>query len=246
MPDNLVVVSLTSIKARYNARILHKTLDSLVNLNYDNYIIVLNISKEPKFLDTGFTDDDIYCLTLLYPKIMINVVENYGSIRKIIPTLKLFNNNIIISVDDDVIYDKNMINTFINVYNIHKCIVCVRCRNIHLDLVDKIDKYTMASKDECKLDLLPEGVGGILYHSSMFDSKFINFNFNNLEEEFLKNDDLLLRASTIIKNIKVYCTFSRYHDNKPYGLFGSFNFSYIINFQKFIDKVKFINLYPQK
>ena len=67
---------------------------------------VLNLSKEPKYLDLGFTDYDIECLNLLYPKIKINVVENYGSIRKIIPTLKLFTNNIIITVDDDIIYDK--------------------------------------------------------------------------------------------------------------------------------------------
>jgi hypothetical protein len=90
--NNLVIVSLTSIKRRYDSKILHRTLDVLINLNYDNYIVILNISKEPKYLDEGFTDDDIKCLSDLYPTIMINVVENYGSLRKIIPTLKLFNN----------------------------------------------------------------------------------------------------------------------------------------------------------
>jgi hypothetical protein len=240
MSKNPVIVSLTSIKARYENRILLTTLDSLVDLNYDNYIIVLNISKEPKYLDTGFTDDDIKYLNFLYPKIRINIVENYGSIRKIIPTLKLFTDNIIITVDDDVIYDKNLITTFVDVYNIHKCIVSSRCRNIQLDLFDNITNYSMGNKDECKLGLLPEGVGGILYHSSMFDSKFINFDFNNLEEEFLKNDDLLLRASTLIKNINVYFKYCPYDDQCAYGLFMNYNLYYQINFCRFIEKVNFI------
>lgn len=82
-----VIVSLTSIKSRYDDKILHTTLDVLTNLNYDNYIIILNISTKPKFLDTGFTEDDIHCLNKLYPKIIINIVENYGPLRKIIPKI---------------------------------------------------------------------------------------------------------------------------------------------------------------
>jgi len=240
MSDDTVIISLTSIKRRYDEKILHNTLDALVNLNYDDYIIVLNISKEPKYLDTGFTDDDIKCLKELYPKIMINIVENYGSLRKIIPTLKLFNNNIIITVDDDCIYDKNLISTFVNVYNLHKCIVSSRCRNIDMNSHQSIFYHSEANYNDFRLDLLPEGIGDILYHSSMFDSKFINFNFNNLEVEFLKNDDLLLRAYTYLKNIPVYYKFSSYDDQCPFGLYGDFNMYYIINFKKFIDKVKFI------
>jgi hypothetical protein len=240
--DNLVIISLTSIKSRYDNKMLHNTIESLLNLNYDNYIIVLNISKEPKYLDSGFTDSDIEMLSLLYPKIKINVVENYGSIRKIIPTLKLFNNNIIITVDDDVIYDKNIISTFVDAYNLFKCIVSARCRIIDINCCYRITDFQISENEyECNMNLLGEGVGGILYHSSMFDSKFINFNFNNLEEEFLKNDDLLLKSFSIIKNIPVYYKFSPYEELNPtIGLYTTFNENYIINFQKFIDKVKFI------
>jgi hypothetical protein len=104
----------------------------------------------------------------------------------------------------------------------------------------------MAINDEFKLDLLPEGVGGILYHSSMFDSDFINFNFNNIEDEFLKNDDLILRAYTFIKNIQVYCIFSSYNDMEvKQGLHNNYNANYIINFQKYIDKVKNIIDYTE-
>lgn len=241
MYENLVIISLTSIKIRYNEKILHSTLDVLTNLNYDNYTVVLNISKEPKYIDTGFTDDDIKCLSELYPKITINVVENYGPLRKIIPTLKLFNNNIIITVDDDCIYDKNIISTFVNIYMLHKCIVASRCRENFMSVSNTVINYSMINKDELRLDLLPEGVGGILYHSSMFDSKFININLNNIEDEFLKNDDLFIRAYTINKNIPVYCKIIPYKDKAPkYGLYNTFNINYIINFHKFINKIKFI------
>lgn len=235
-----VIISLTSIKSRYDDKILHSTLDVLTNLNYDNYSIVLNISKEPKYLDTGFTDHDIQCLNQLYPKIMINVVKNDGPLRKIIPTLKLFNNNIIITVDDDCIYDKNIISTFVNIYNLKKCIVSSRCRK-NFDIPNTINNFLKVRSDEYNLNMLPEGLGGILYHSSMFDSKFINFDFSSLEEEYLINDDLLLRAYTIIKNIPVQFKFSYYENNNPpCGLYNLFNEKYIVDFQKFIEKVKFI------
>ncbi len=203
---------------------------------------MLNISKEPKFLDTGFTDADIKCLHKLYPEIIINIVENYGPLRKIIPTLQQFTNNIIICLDDDSIYDKNIISTFVKVYNSHKCIVAGRCRRNTMNTNNLISNYSFAKNREFKLELLPEGVGGILYHSSMFDSNFINFNFNNLEKEFLKNDDLLLRAYTYIKKIPVYCCKTiPYKDSKPkVGLFHNYNHKYMINFQKYINKIKYI------
>jgi len=242
MANNQVVISLTSIKDRYNKLLLQRTLDRLIDLNYDNYVIVLNISKEPKFLDKGFTDADIKCLHELYPKIIINIVENYGPLRKIIPTLKQFTNNIIISVDDDCIYDKNIISTFVKIYNSRKCIVASSCRRDCMNDNKIITDFSYAKNGEFKLELLPEGVGGILYHSSMFDSKFINFKFNKLEKEFLKNDDLLLKAYTYIKKIPVYCckTIS-FKDNRPsVGLYCNYNKKYIINFQEYINKIKYI------
>jgi hypothetical protein len=284
--DGLVIISLTSIKSRYENKQLQKTLDRLLTLNYNNYIIVLNISKEPKYLDKGFTDVDIKWLSLSYPTIKINVVENYGPLRKIIPTLKLYPNNIIITVDDDAIYKKNIISKFTHIYNLHKCIVCGRSRKIKTNYIEKITNYELSDKNGLKINLLPEGVGGVLYHSSMFDEKFINFNFNSIEDEFLRNDDLLLRACTIIKKIPVYHINDTYKSNGVYkplqviekifldskkkikknnsklitnifyeitdllpklnaylgylGLYGVYNYKYIVNFKKYINKVKLI------
>lgn len=279
--DSLVIISLTSIKSRYENKQLQTTLDRLLTLNYSNYIIVLNISKEPKYLDKGFTDGDIKLLSLSYPTIKINVVKNYGPLRKIIPTLKLYPNNIIITIDDDTIYKKNIISKFIHIYTLHKCIVCGRSRKIKINDMDKITNYKLFHKNGLKMNLLPEGVGGILYHSSMFDKKFINFDFNSIEDEFLRNDDLLLRAYTIIKNIPVYninddtyesigfykhlqviekivtekknnrklITTNIFYEiyknliemrKASLGLYGVYNYKYIVNFKKYITKVKLI------
>lgn len=235
-----VIVSLTSIKIRYTSGILQKTLTRLVNLNYANYIVVLNVSTNPKYLDDGFTEEDIKCLKIMYPKIMVNVVENYGSLRKLIPSLQMFKSTIIISVDDDVIYNKNLITEYVKVFSLHNCIIAARCRNISLCKHAQILSFGMTEYNKCKLNVLPEGVGGILYNSNMFDDKFVNFDFNNLEEEFLKNDDLLIRAYTYVKNILVFHKNISYTDMMPYGLYGDFNHKYIINFKKFIDKIKFI------
>lgn len=245
-----IVISLTSIKKRYDDKLLHKTLNSLINLD-TKCIIVLNISKEPKLLDTGFTDNDIKCLKNLYPQIIINITENYGSLRKLIPTLKLFKNHIIITVDDDTIYSKNMIEKFINSYNDNKCVISSRCRyidNININItelkfvINNIKNTKSKFCNKCNMNIIPEGVGGILYHSSWFDSKFINFDFNTLHIEFLTNDDLVLRAYTYIKNIAVYKIDCNYKDRCPsVGLWINYNASYTINFNNYIEKVKSIS-----
>lgn len=242
MPSDFVVISLTSIKKRYDNKSLHGTIDSLINMDYDNYDIVLNISKEQKYLDEGFADADIDCLQTLYPKLIINIVKNYGPLRKIIPTLRMFKNKIIISVDDDAIYDKNMIQTYVNAYISHnsKCIVSARCRYITSQSLT-IQEYPFVENDnEISMDLLPEGLGGILYHSSMFHDKFINFDFNTIEDEFLKNDDLLLRAHTIANNVPACYKKSPYINKPEIGLWDKFNISYVIDFKKFADKNNFI------
>lgn len=237
-----IIISLTSIKYRFVNKSLMNTLNSLLNLD-DQYIIVLNISKEPFLLDKGFTDEDIEILTVMYPSIIINIVKNYGPLRKIIPTLKLFKNNIIITVDDDIIYNKHMIKAFVDAYNEHKCVISSYCRYIDETIVTSCSVVNDCGK---YMNIIPQGSGGILYHSSWFKDSFVNFNFTDMEyfiPNVLKNDDLLLRAYTFSKNIPVYKIIYKYIDTTPkIGLFHKYNSKYIINFELFLSTLQHFDL----
>lgn len=234
-----IIISLTTIKKRYDDLTLLKTLDNLVNLN-GNYKIVLNISSQKFLLDDGFTADDIKSLQYRYPQILINIVENFGSLRKIIPTLKLFRNHLILTVDDDVIYDKNMLKRFCSAYKKHNCIISSVCRYINITKKGTVLKFKRITRRVNPLmDALAEGVGGILYNSSWFSDSFINFDFKKLSNEILTNDDLLLRAYLYLKNINVYKISLPICDSQPkHGLFNRYNKKYKINFKKFFDVVR--------
>jgi hypothetical protein len=232
-----IIISLTSIKRRYTDKSLHKTLNSFINLQ-GNYKIILNISKEPFLLDEGFMDEDIECLKELYPQIIINVVKNYGSLRKIIPTLRLFKNHIIITVDDDVIYNTDIVDMFTKAYTQHQCIISAKCRYIKYEDITISNFEPVLNNGEKSMDILPEGVGGILYHSSWFMESFINYDFSTLPDEILKNDDIFLRAYTYCKNIPVYKIDYVSLDTRPeIGLYSQYNIDYKIKFKPFFDVV---------
>jgi len=145
------IISLTTINQRYKSGILLKTLKSLVNQNTKRkFIICLNISTSPFQLDSGFSKADINFLKKYLNNIItkfgkqkickfrINLCNNYGSLRKLLPTLKLYQNNIIITVDDDTEYPNNMLESYINCYLKNDCIVTSRGRILPSDLNTKI------------------------------------------------------------------------------------------------------------
>ncbi len=236
-----IIISLTSIKKRYRDGNLCKTINQLYKMN-GKFFVVLNISKTPFLLDNGFTDNDIETLKSLYPNLVINITDNFGPLRKIIPTLKTFNNCIIITVDDDTEYDINLVNIFYQCYREHKSVICSRSRIINnIDANQRISDLNMCQNDIKCMYLIPEGVGAVLYDSQWFSTNFINYDFTKLNEDQLKNDDLILRAYLFTKNIPVYCANVKYLDSRPkYGLYPIFNSDYVFNFGEYIDSIKTI------
>ena len=73
-------------------------------------------------------------------KISFIYTKNIGSYRKLLPILSSVKDSIIITVDDDFIHKEDFIENMINLYNIHKCIICGSARTFDFQNNKKISK----------------------------------------------------------------------------------------------------------
>lgn len=111
-----VVVSLTSIPERlhdgYGESGVMGCLRSLCEQDYPDYVVRLNLPIEYrlKAIKTEIPDW-LADMVARYPRLEIKMVEDEGSLTKIMPALRDFRDGdtVLIIVDDDVVYDPRMV-----------------------------------------------------------------------------------------------------------------------------------------
>ena len=99
------------------------------------------LSVEPFLQDTGFKDRKITNVNLIdiFNKykdlIQIKWVKNTGPYRKLIPIIEekigTNENSIIITIDDDVEYNKNLIEKMVYSYLENECVISCRTHNMY-------------------------------------------------------------------------------------------------------------------
>jgi hypothetical protein len=101
------IISLTTLPSRYDS--LKQCLKSLFEQNYSNYEIHLNIPKNNNF-EGPYTHE----LDFNNERLKIYYIDDIGPISKIYYTLERTKNRNqrIISVDDDIIYNKDMLKVY--------------------------------------------------------------------------------------------------------------------------------------
>lgn len=122
-----IIVSLTSFPARIPS--LHKTVNSLLNQTLKPDMVVLWLAREQ--FPGGENDLTPELLALKQYGLTIKWCNDIRSYKKLIPALKEFPNDIIITVDDDIYYDKNMVELLYKSY-------LTAPQNIHCHRVTKI------------------------------------------------------------------------------------------------------------
>lgn len=123
--------------------------------------------------------------------------------------LQEYKNDIVITFDDDIIYNKNLIKELYESYlKYTKCISAVRPHKVTFDDKKKIKKYAEWIFDYTGDDALEPsyllcqtGVGGVLYPPHIFPKEV--FDKKEISEKFINNDDLYLYFNQIKHNIKV-------------------------------------------
>lgn len=237
--DKEVIVSLTTYGERFYQ--VYITIESLMQQTIKANKIIL-------WLDDSFANRPL--LPILKRQIErgleIRYCKDLGSYKKLIPTLKEFPESIIITVDDDVIYNIRTIEKLVTAYNHNPhFIYCNRMHRIKLEdstvlPYRKWEKGIMDTKES--ILNFPVGIGGVLYPPHCFNNEIFN------EEFFLKNcpngDDIWFKAMALLNNFhakraEVSFTQDDYMENdllSPRGLQKE-------NVGKNLNDIKFSNVY---
>jgi len=252
-----IYVSLTSIFK--NQKQLLETLISITKQTCLPNKIFLYLSEEPYILDTGFKNKHITNLELLnflnQNKNLIKTtwVKNEGSYRKLLPLLRQKWNEdcIIITIDDDTIYDNKLIENMVNDHNNHKCVIgYFGFTPGFIKKTGKIEDFSTRERGPLikkHIYNFPMGKGGILYKPQFFHkTKDLFFNKNFYMKICDKQDDLWFYILRVKNNVECFLDKTPYMvkdlSNKGlYNFFNSKNNNNTVVFKKIIEELKKIN-----
>jgi ribosomal protein S17E len=181
-----VIVSLTSYPARI--RTVNLTIESLLNQTFKYKRLILWLTQE----EFPNKENELPSQLLDLQKKGLNIewCDNNRPYNKLIPTLRKYRNSIIITFDDDIIYNKKAIEMLYECHKKHpKDIIAHRITRMYYDENNELSIfprifYRKFFVSQNYMDLLKEpsffnkltGVGGVLYppdcfHPDVLDEK---------------------------------------------------------------------------
>lgn len=168
-----VIISLTTFPARIN--VVYKTISTLMQQTVKADEIILQLA-DSQFPNRELPDN---LIRLCDFGLTIKWCEDTRSYKKLIPTLAEYPEDIIITVDDDYYYDKDLVKTLLEEHDKHpNCIIGGRAMQL---VSRKNNKYKLKRRSYIYDDsYLPSflnpfiGFGGVLYpphslHNDVFD-----------------------------------------------------------------------------
>lgn len=193
-----LIVSLTTHSHRIEK--VGLAIQSIMDQTLKADKIVLSINKE-KFNNENIPNT----LKLLENRgLTINYCKDIGPYTKLVPVLKIHPESIIVTVDDDLIYPRNLLETLYKAYEIEPNFIhCLRMHYMKFASSGEIKPYS--EWDLCsgttKADnyVFPTGVGGVLYPPHSFNDEVFN------EDAFMKlspnADDVWFKAMSLLNNV---------------------------------------------
>ena len=201
--DVPIIVSLTSYPARIGNVV--STIKSLLNQSYRPTHIQLWLAEEEFARKTDSIPDE---LKISDPIFEIKWCDDLKPHKKYYYAMKENPDAIIITVDDDVIYEPLLVEKLLNSYiRFPKCVSAMRVNLMTADRKGKINPYRKWERDynasifEPRFDLLATGVGGILYPPGLISKTL--FDKELIKSTCLYADDLWLKYNEVISEIPV-------------------------------------------
>jgi len=201
--DHHIVVSLTSFPARFIT--LHYAIKSLLNQSLKPDIVFLCLSKDEvkdeSFLPSSVLELKKYGLEIFFAD------TNLKPHNKYFYAMARFSDSLVITVDDDNMYDKDLISDLYASYLKHPS--AVHARRVH-KIVKRNDENALPYNDwryEYKketypsLELLATGVGGVLYPPHLLPPD--TFDADKIKKLCLNADDIWLKFMELKNNIPV-------------------------------------------
>lgn len=112
--------------------------------------------------------------------LQVEYCEDIRSYKKLIPTLKLYPDSCIVTIDDDVMCEFDVVERLLNSHLNHPNAVCAcRMHEVKLDENGRLKGYLDWNWDIVKCDkasslLFPTGVGGVLYPPHCLPDEVLN------------------------------------------------------------------------
>ena len=198
-----IVVSLTSFPARFST--LHFAIKSILCQTMKPDLVFLCLTKQEvkneAELPASLLELKKYGLQIFFTE------ENLKPHNKYLFAIQQYPNSLLITIDDDNMYDKNLIADLYMSYQ--KYPFAVSARRVH-----KISKnstehilaynkwyYEYKKTGSPSFDLLATGVGGVLYPPGILPEE--TFDVNKIKDLCLNADDIWLKFMELINNIPV-------------------------------------------
>jgi len=228
-----IVVSLTSFPPRYNT--LHLVIKSILNQVMKPNLIFLCLSKQ-EIKDKSKLPSSVLNLEKHGLHIFLED-DNLRPHNKYFYAMRQYPNSIIITVDDDAMYDNNLVLDLYTSYLKNKTVVSAR--RVHKIIKDGANNllpynrwgYEYKKTGEPSHSLFATGVGGVLYPPGIFPPE--TFDAEKIKKLCLNADDIWLkfmeirggipvtwvkgkriRPLSIIKSQKISLQKYNYHENK--------------------------------
>ena len=196
-----IIVSLTTYSTRINT--VGITIASIMRQTIKPDKIFLYLDKNE------FNSGNIPTILKKQQKLGLDIFycDDLKSHKKYYYAMKSNPDAIIITVDDDIEYQEDLLEKLLDSYNLFpKCISAMRAHRMKLDKDDKLCSYSQwKQRDKSQvfvpaMDLFPTGCGGVLYPPSILNKEVFN------KEAFMKlclyGDDIWLKAMAMKNNVK--------------------------------------------
>lgn len=193
-----VIASLTSYATRVQT--VHIVIQALLDQTVKADEVILWLAEDE--YESGILPEML--ASLQEDGVTIAFCEDLKSYKKLIPTLKKYPNDIIITFDDDVYYRNDIIENLLNSYRKDPHIIhCMRGHKIRFRENGSIDKYAnweMCCEDfDAGFDIFPTGSGGVLYPPNCFHSDILNQDvFLSLAHD---GDDIWFKAMSLKQGV---------------------------------------------
>lgn len=244
---NRIIVSLTSFPARINT--VHLCLKSIIKQNFVYDKIVLWLA-ESQFPDRILPSSLIELAEEEINKLCIEWCSDLKSYKKLIPALKKYPDDVIITADDDIIYPDDWLQRLVLSYNKDpNYIYAMRCHRIKISIDGHLLKYKdwdfeISHSESPRFINFPTTGGGVLFPPNCFSNSDV-LDKNKFMKYLSKGDDIWFWGHAIINGYKIKAVIPNIGElNTIDGSQESSLWENNINFNNDIMLKNLLNFYP--
>lgn len=198
--DEQLVCVATTIPSRIN--VLHNSIESILRQTIRPHKIVIYLGKN--LFEGVVLPDNL--INLCQFNVEFRYVEDVRVHTKYFYAFQEFNNSLVMTFDDDIIYRPNLIEELLKAHNEYpNCVVCSRAHKIMWNKSGELLSYNLWKWESVSVvpsyQLVATGVGGVLYKPRNFLDRL--YDKKIFLEVSTNNDDLWLKWVELCSKIPV-------------------------------------------